>query len=269
MSATRASRVQPFGRATLGRSPKDLAKPYLDRKYKSVQTRQYLLGGFGVDPGHWSLNRAHTDAASGVTVAVDTVMAAEKVEEVLVTKLATAGVETLAVAALEKGGEGRTGLVLAEKKVEECGGKNCRAAGMAACKDKGGLEDFSFVVNPGIRAWFGHKLHFKAGLCFNKLGALVQVQSSNFSQMAIKQVCRDLARTLCENSLCCHNFAFVCLGDQGDCTSKKIPLLPRDLFEVSAGARIQKLPSTRLQFTLKTIQKRHVKLYVMKIVSSM
>src|SRR6185312_10595114 len=107
-----ASRVQPFGRATLGRSPKDLAKPYLDRKYKSVQTRQYLLGGFGVDPGHWSLNRAHTDAASGVTVAVDTVMAPEKVEEVLVTKLATAGVETLAVAALEKGGEGRTGLVL-------------------------------------------------------------------------------------------------------------------------------------------------------------
>ena len=155
MSATRASRVQPFGRATLGRSPKDLAKPYLDRKYKSVQTRQYLLGGFGVDPGHWSLNRAHTDAASGVTVAVDTVMAAEKVEEVLVTKLATAGVETLAMAALEKGGEGRTGLVLAEKKVEECGGKNCRAAGMAACKDKGGLEDFSFlsstqVFEPGL-----------------------------------------------------------------------------------------------------------------------
>ena len=77
-------------------------------------------------------------------------MAAEKVEEVLVTKLATAGVETLAVAALEKGCEGRTGLVLAEKKVEECGGKNCRAAGMAACKDKGGLEDFSFLSSTQV-----------------------------------------------------------------------------------------------------------------------
>ena len=132
-------------------------------------------------------------------------MTAEKAEEVLVTELDTAGVETLAVAALEKGGEGRTGLVLAEKKVEECGGKNCRAAGMAA------RRVFALVVNPDIRAWFGHKLHFKARLCFNKLGALVQVQSSNFSQMAIKQICRDLARTLCENSLCCHNFAFVCL----------------------------------------------------------
>ena len=128
---------------------------------------------------------------------------------------------------------------------------------------------FVRVVDPGIRAWFGHKLHFKAGLCFNKFGALLQVQSSNFSQMAIKQVCRDLARTLCENSLCCHNFAFVCLRDQGDCTSKKVPLLPRDRFEVRVSAPIQELPSTRLQFTLKTIQKRHVKLYVMKIVTSM
>jgi len=51
---------------------------------------------------------------------------------VLVTKLATAGVETLAVAALEKAGEGKTALVLAGKKVEECGGKSCRAPGVAA-----------------------------------------------------------------------------------------------------------------------------------------
>ena len=111
----RKSNVRPFSQRP--------CKPYLDRKYKSVPARQYLLGGFGVDPGQWSLNRAHTDAASDVTVAVDT-------EEVLVTKLATAGVETQAVAALEKGGEGRTGLVLAEQKVEECGEKNCRVPGM-------------------------------------------------------------------------------------------------------------------------------------------
>ena len=52
ISATRASRVQSLGRATLGRSPKDLAKPYFDRKYSSVQTRQYLLGGLAADPGH-------------------------------------------------------------------------------------------------------------------------------------------------------------------------------------------------------------------------
>ena len=107
MSATRSSRVQPLGSATLDRSPKDLAKPYFERKYSSVQTRQYLLGGLAADPGHWSLNREHTDAptvpqAADVTVAV--------------------GTKVMDETALKDEDEVRVEDVLVEKKVEVCGG---------------------------------------------------------------------------------------------------------------------------------------------------
>ena len=104
MSATRSSRVQPLGSATLDRSPKDLAKPYFERKYRSVQTRQYLLGDLAGDPGHWSLNREHTDAptvpqAAGVT-----------------------GTKVMDEIALEEEDEVRVEDVPMEKKVEVCGG---------------------------------------------------------------------------------------------------------------------------------------------------
>ena len=89
-----------MGSAPLGRSPKDLVNPYFERKYSSVQTRQYLLGGLAGDPGHWSLNREHIDAptvpkAADVTVAVGTKVMDEtapededevRVEDVLVEK---------------------------------------------------------------------------------------------------------------------------------------------------------------------------------------
>jgi hypothetical protein len=90
----------------LERSPKDLAKPYFDRKYESVQTRQNLLGGLAGDPEQWSLNRAQTDVpvtpeAADVTVAV--------------------GIKVMDETALDDEEEVRVEDVLVEKKVEVCG----------------------------------------------------------------------------------------------------------------------------------------------------
>ena len=97
MSATRASWVHPLGSATLDRSPKDLAKPYLDRKYRSVQARQYLLGGQAGDPGQWSLNRAQAPVpgapeAADATEAVGTKVMDEALEDVSVLEEKTVAV---------------------------------------------------------------------------------------------------------------------------------------------------------------------------------
>ena len=128
------------------RSPKDLGKPYFVRKYKSVQTRQNLLGALAREPEQWALNRAQTDVPAVEADAVDvTVITAEVavteeafVAETLLFKRVTSDVEKV-VKIVEEDGEAREGAVMAEKnEVEVCGGKNCLG--------QGGLELLLLVV---------------------------------------------------------------------------------------------------------------------------